>query len=194
FAALDGIAVTRGPGAFTGLRIGLAAARALGLAADSPVAAFTTLEVLAAAAGPGEQPLLVTIDSKRGDLFCQVFGPDGDARTEPRAIAPEDLAANLQGQGRSFRLAGDAMAVAAEALRSGGLCAICPEGGWLTLPDAAVLARLAAEHWPDALQDSHQGGDRFRPVPLYLRPPDAAVAADGGRLRPAAESLDGTPR
>ena len=76
FADLDGIAVTVGPGAFTGVRIGLAAAGAMAMAAGIPVIGLTSLEVVAAAhvgTAPTGRPLLVALDAKRADVYCQLF-------------------------------------------------------------------------------------------------------------------------
>jgi tRNA threonylcarbamoyl adenosine modification protein YeaZ len=78
--ALDGIAVGTGPGSFTSIRIGLAAARALALALDVPVAGVSTLDALAAGA-PGAMPV---IDARRGEVFALV---DGEARVLP----PDEL-------------------------------------------------------------------------------------------------------
>src|SRR5262245_1095256 len=76
FPALTAVAVTVGPGAFTGIRIGLAAARGIGLAADIVVTGVTTFAAVAEAVPEAEragQKLLVLLDSKRGDLFVQQF-------------------------------------------------------------------------------------------------------------------------
>ena len=77
YAALDRVAVTVGPGSFTGVRVGLAAARGLGLAAHKPVIGVMTTEVLAAAVAEAERKdgvhILAAIDTKRGDLYVQQF-------------------------------------------------------------------------------------------------------------------------
>ncbi len=72
------IAVTRGPGSFTGVRIGLATARMLGLALNIPVIGISTLDVIARA--HGDKSALFLIDTKRGDYYGQVGEGGGDAR------------------------------------------------------------------------------------------------------------------
>ncbi|MGB0681455.1 MAG: tRNA (adenosine(37)-N6)-threonylcarbamoyltransferase complex dimerization subunit type 1 TsaB [Magnetovibrionaceae bacterium] len=176
FPALDAVLVTRGPGAFTGLRIGLAAARGLALAADIPCFGLTTLEVLARQTGPGGEPLLVAIDSKRGDLFVQAFDPDGTALMKPEGLAPDRLSPELTKLGLAgpLRLAGDAAEKAALNL-AGFNCTMTG----ISHPDALALGELACSLYPLSAEE-------HPPSPLYLRPPDAKVPKDGGRLRPRA--------
>ena len=89
-ADLDLIAVTIGPGAFTGVRIGLAAAGAMAAAAGIPAVGLTTLEVVAAAQPPMGRPLLVALDAKRADVYCQLFDPALMPMTAPEAMLPAD--------------------------------------------------------------------------------------------------------
>ena len=87
-------AVTVGPGSVTGLRAGLAAARGLAMALARPCAGVTTLEAIAAAVPASSrrrEPLLVALDSKRGQLFVQVFDACGEASNNPGVCAPAEL-------------------------------------------------------------------------------------------------------
>jgi tRNA threonylcarbamoyladenosine biosynthesis protein TsaB len=174
---LDGIAVTVGPGAFTGVRIGLAAARAMGLAAECPVLGLTTLEVVAADAAPG-LPVLAAIDSKRADAYVQLFGPGGRPLAGPAALLPDAVPAYLMAGGLDagdIAIVGDGGRAVAPALTAAGYVVRPAEGAGL--PDIAVLGRLAAERW---MAVAPRLGDS-PPSPLYLRPPDATPP----KVRPA---------
>lgn len=177
---LNGIAVTVGPGAFTGVRIGLAAARAVGLAAGCPVLGLTTLEVVAAEAAPG-LPVLAALDSKRADAYVQLFDPDGRPLAGPAALMPDAVPAYLTAGGLDagdIALAGDGARAVAPRLTAAGY-AVRPSDG-AGLPDIAVLGRLAARRWREV---TPRLGDA-PPGPLYLRPPDATPP----RVRPAPRS------
>jgi len=174
---VDLIAVTVGPGAFTGMRVGLATARALALAAGVPCLGLTSLEVIAAGVGDTAGRLIVGLDSKRADLFVQVFDGSGRAMSEAAAVMPAALATWVSPYfmaTQSLTAAGDAAAdVVALLSEAGTACAPAD----VPYPDAAVLAQVAAVRWSP--------GDVVpRPAPLYLRPPDAVVPVNGGRLRP----------
>ncbi len=162
YDALDAIAVTRGPGTFTGLRIGLAAARGLALATGRPLIGRTTLEVIAAEAAkehPGV-PILAAIDARRGQVYAQSFRSDLSSDSEPRALTL-DAAANLVPNGRVI-YAGD-MARELNTVRPAPGVIASGSGQ----PDAAVLARLVASLPLPRSSD---------PVsPLYLRAPDAIL-------------------
>ena len=101
FTDLDLIATTVGPGGFTGLRIGLASARGLSLAAKRPLIGVTTLEAIARAQPARDIPLLVALDTKRADIYLQIFDPEGLPLTEPAALMPSDIA-NLLPDDRSL--------------------------------------------------------------------------------------------
>jgi tRNA threonylcarbamoyladenosine biosynthesis protein TsaB len=172
FADLDAIAVTVGPGAFTGVRIGLATAGAMAAAAGIPVIGLTTLEVVAAAQPADGPPCLVALDSKRADVYAQLFGgpPDGPLDT-PRAVLPDAIPALLPAG--PLALAGDGAAPVAAALRAAGRPYTALPGPGR--PEAPVLARLAAA------RAGRGNAAESPPRPLYLRPPDATPPAAKGR-------------
>jgi tRNA threonylcarbamoyladenosine biosynthesis protein TsaB len=167
FADLDAIVVTEGPGSFTGIRVGLAAARGLGLALGVPVLGVSTLLVHAASAAPAARELgasiMVIIDSKRADLFVQHFASDLAPLGDPHLVAVDDLAGEI-GQGRVI-VTGDA----AHLLTPPPPQAIMMPAGYPAILEVARLA-LAA----DAVSPA---------APLYIRAPDAARPIAGGRLR-----------
>ena len=154
FDRLDRIAVTVGPGSFTGLRVGIAFAKGLALALDKPAVGIGTLEALAAEAAGLVFP---AIDARRGQLYLQAF-EDGRALMAPDALSAEVAAARLAelSQGRPFTLVGSGAALLADV--APGAAIIAAEG-----PDARHVARLAAARAPGPLK------------PLYLRAPDAKL-------------------
>jgi len=182
YADLDVVAVTRGPGSFTGLRVGLAAARAISLAAACPALGLTALEVVAAATQPyvrSGEPILVSLDARRGAIYAQAFvleGEDVRATSEARRIEPGEAAGLLPRRGAVGRavgggvVVGDAAALVAAAVADGSFT-VAPSPA---LPDAAVLAALAATRIGRLGMPSGEP-----PTPLYLRPPGARRAADG---------------
>jgi len=182
FEDIDLLAVTRGPGTFTGLRIGLAAARGMALAADRPCVGVTTLAAVAAAVPAAEREgraVLAVIESKRADVYAQAFGPDGTPLSQPLAVLPCGLAevlAAIDGRDAGVVLVGDAGGRCADELKRCGAETIVSDAPGT--PDAAVVARIAAAAW------SPGSPPPLPPAPLYLRPPDAVVPKDGGRLRP----------
>lgn len=165
---LDCLAVTVGPGAFTGVRIGLAAAGGMAAAAGLPLIGLTTLEVVAAAEPSEGRPLLVALNSKRRDVYVQLFDAAGAALTAPQALLPEAISALLPGE--PIALAGDGCAPIADVLRQAGYdVRRLPGPG---RPDAVVLARLAAARTGDGAAFPAPG---TIPRPLYLRAPDVTL-------------------
>ena len=164
FTDLDGIGVTRGPGGFTGIRVALATARGLGLAAARPVLGITTFAAVAHSVDlpSGVGRLLVLIESKRRDLYAQLFADPGRALGEPAALLPEDLPA-FAGPG-SILLAGDGAARAAAVFGKDAMLAPGPGR-----PDAAAVAALAA----DML--TRDGPPSQAPSALYLRAADVSL-------------------
>lgn len=159
FAALDRIAVTRGPGSFTGLRIGLAAARGLGMAAGKPVIGIDRFALYrAGVAGRGAQnlPLLVVIDSRRSELFCQMYDAAGQAEGAAFLATASALAEKYEGT--KLAVTGDRVEILPDTLR--------PAYAALPVSEAAVCAWLASVGDP--------ADPRYAPRPLYLRAPDVS--------------------
>jgi tRNA threonylcarbamoyl adenosine modification protein YeaZ len=155
FRAIDRIAVTRGPGTFAGIRIGLSAARAYALALDVPAVGVETLDALAAEAGPDDEPLLAVIDARRDEVYARSFAPGGTPRDAAHATTLAVLAREVQpGPLRAIGSAAPALARV-----RGGVSIV----GAPPAPSIVAVARLgAAAPAPIAA-----------PTPLYLRPPDA---------------------
>ncbi|MGH6857936.1 MAG: tRNA (adenosine(37)-N6)-threonylcarbamoyltransferase complex dimerization subunit type 1 TsaB [Methylocella sp.] len=173
FASLGRVAVTVGPGSFTGLRVGIAAARAIGIACKIPVTGVSTLAALAAPLILEQKPGLVAaaIDARRGNVFFAAFGTDGRAVLPPR-IAPAREAMRALGAG-PVRLAGSgAPLLAIEALAAGTETWIARDNAGLDIVFVARLGLLA----DPALTP---------PRPFYLAAPGAKVP-EAARSQPAA--------
>ncbi len=164
---IERIAVGIGPGTFTGLRIGIATARALAQARGLPVAAVGSLAALArglAERAPG-RPRLALIDARRGEVFAALYDAAGEQLWEPATADPEALAERLAGLDRAPVAAGDGSLRFRHQLESAGV---------EVPPDADPAHRLAARHIC-ALAVTIEPGPPTDVKPAYLRRPDAEV-------------------
>ncbi|HUK60257.1 MAG TPA: tRNA (adenosine(37)-N6)-threonylcarbamoyltransferase complex dimerization subunit type 1 TsaB [Stellaceae bacterium] len=166
FADLDLLAVTVGPGSFTGIRIGLAAARGLALATGLSCLGVTSFAAVAAAVPPELRPLVVALDSRRDEIFVQCFRAENDPDA-PVIQRPEDAAKTLPRGG--LWLAGDAAGLLLPWLGPGAR--IVPRSDRI---EPGALARLAAAQW-------RPGEHPPRPQPFYLRAPDTTLPRTAAR-------------
>lgn len=154
---LDAFAATRGPGSFTGIRIGLGTVRGLAVATSKPVFGVTTLAAIAEAAGPGNSDRQPVMDAGRGELYTAVYDGAGSppiVRRAPGLQTIDEALVEAREQGRRL-IAGPGSEIAsAEAapLRLAGACG------------AIAMQRALAQPARESVL-----------APLYIRPPDALL-------------------
>ncbi len=170
-ADLDGLAVSVGPGSFTGLRVGLATVKALAMALDLPVAAVPTLDALAARLPFADAPVCPILDARKGEVYLSLYRwREGVMAREwdYLALAPELAAARL---------------IAPVILLGDGIEACRP---WLSRLGAGARVAPAAQRLPSAATVAGLGraalaaGAGVGPeslAPLYLRPSEAELKA-----------------
>jgi tRNA threonylcarbamoyladenosine biosynthesis protein TsaB len=151
--ALQAIAVSCGPGGFTGIRVGLATARAMALAIGCAIVGIGSFQALAATAARSGGPLgarnLVVLDSRRSELFTVELGADLQPLSQPALLLAEQIEARC-------RQGGVTLIADAELTQFAGL------GGLSAAADAVAVAELAMTR-----PELHLPAD-----PIYLRPPD----------------------
>ena len=173
FASFDRIAVTTGPGSFTGLRVGLSAARGIALAADKPVVGLTTLTAYAAPIvnEGGEHPVISAIDARHDHVYVQVVAGNGSSLLWPRLASIEE-ALDAARFGAPY-LVGNAAKILAERWPADAAKPIQADAQ--PAPDIAWVGWLGAAVSPDTAPAR----------PYYLRAPDAKPQKD--MLRHAAQ-------
>jgi tRNA threonylcarbamoyladenosine biosynthesis protein TsaB len=161
FGELEAIAVGVGPGTFTGLRIGIATARALASAGDLAVRPVSSLAALAE--GIDADARLALIDARRGEVFGALYGADGQRLWAPFVAAPEQVAERVREAGVVARAAGDGSIRFRGVLEAAGI-AVDADQSRAHVVRALHVCRLAqdvAGEPPEAV------------LPEYLRAPDA---------------------
>ncbi|MBO5996958.1 MAG: tRNA (adenosine(37)-N6)-threonylcarbamoyltransferase complex dimerization subunit type 1 TsaB [Alphaproteobacteria bacterium] len=148
-ADIDGVAVTVGPGSFTGVRIGLAAARAFGLALKVPVYGVTCFEAWAYHLG---RDCMVVLDSKRDDYFVQSFNVDGNPTSNPEILSADVLKTKLP-----FLAVGTGAQALSDEIGCQAVVKISPI--------AVATARIALTRLKNPMP----------PKPLYMREADVTV-------------------
>ena len=176
---LGRVGVTTGPGSFTGVRVGIAAARGLALALGIPAIGIGTLDALLEmpglemAGGAESGTIVACLDARRGEIYLSARAADSGRTLVPAdAMTPVAAARKLFADGvPPYRLIGSGAALLAEALERevpGSAVSILSDA---KAPDIAAVARLAAAAAPGR-----------PPVPLYLRGPDAKPQSGGVAL------------
>lgn len=163
---LDLVAVSAGPGSFTGLRVGMSIAKGIALATGCEVVAVPTLQALAMAAGPRPGPICPVLDARRGEVYAALFGGERHERLiDDCAVAPEDLVRAID---RPSVLLGDGVEPYLETWRR-----LIPQPvEFLSFsqfhPRGVTVARLALQLYRE------RGGDSLAElVPRYCRAPEA---------------------
>lgn len=172
--AIDLLVVGTGPGAFTGLRIGLAAMQGLAMTLNRPVIGVSALDALAAEAMPGGAAFLAPwMDAQRGEVFATlVVGRDGQTLETPIAAPPRDVLATFRAHigGESAVFIGDAVA------RDTGLIVEAGAGRWRTMAPpllAPALGRIGRVRLA-----SGEVGLPHQLSPIYVRRPDVEIERD----------------
>lgn len=169
FDTLDKLAVTTGPGTFTGVRVGVAAARGLALATSLPLIGRSSLWVMARGLASTEavvngHTILIAADARRGEVYWALFDAEGNEMRPPAASSPTDVVAKLPNS--QVVVAGSGASLIGQAAGEAGKEIsvvredLLPRAGWL----ATGAANLEAPSEP--------------PKPLYLRAPDAKPQTD----------------
>ena len=165
FEDLDGVAVGVGPGGFTGLRIGIATARALAHAHGVPVHPVSSLAALAA--GVDDRPALALIDARRGELFAGLYRAGTELR-EPWVDTPEAVAEAARSSGVAPLAVGDGSLRFRGLLEAAGI-EVAATDSELHVPRATWVCRLGSRVEPQP---------PGRVLPHYLRAPDAIPTSD----------------
>lgn len=185
-ADIEAVAVDHGPGLFTGLRVGLATARALAAGRGLPAVGVSSLEVLAYPWRRCRGLLASVVDAKRGEVFWAIYRADGTRLEQVRGPAvgtPAALAGELSrwaGDGRPLALGDGAWRYRAE-LSEVGAEVVPPEEIW---PSVDALGALGHEKLSE-------GAPTSLPMPLYLRQADVRIGWETLRGRAGAGELAG---
>jgi len=177
-ADLAAVAVSTGPGSFTGLRIGVAAAKGLAFSHETPLYGVPSLEVLAANASPGVETVCAVTDARRGEVFSALFSASGTVPVKTgkeRISTPEALAAVLP---RKTLVLGEIPAALADLLRGREADGLSLAPVHQNIPRAAVVALRG-----EALLLDRRPSETESLVPFYLRPSDAEANREAGETR-----------
>ena len=167
---LDAIAVAVGPGSFTGIRIGVSAAKGLAFAVDKPAVGVSTLAAMARNVAFSDGLIICAMDARRNQIYNALFEAKDcqlTRLTEDRAIALADLAEEIKEDTRPKIVVGDGARLCCEFLQNAGI-SCRPAPAHLIMQNAMSVALAAEEMAKDGLLVSAQDLQ-----PVYLRPAQA---------------------
>ncbi len=176
---LEGVAVSLGPGSFTGLRIGLGTAKGICFGTGLPLAGVPTLDAMAETVCPWDGNIVPVRDARRGEIYMATYlsrGSSVERTSDYRALAPEEVGreiAELVRRGRTL-VTGDALERYGELLRGmlPGEVVLVPKEQWM--PSPAVVAAIGVR-----LLGEGRTIDPGTSEPLYLRPSEAERGSTG---------------
>ena len=176
FGDVGAVAVDIGPGLFTGMRVGIASAKAIAQVLDVPIIGVTSLDILATAIGETDDVIACVIDARRGEVYWSLYRYiDSKLRqvSTPQASTVEECALQTIDRGQSTLFVGNGALRyrnEIELVVAGVLPSFQFADEMASLPTAVVLAQIAHER---ALRQEWQEADSL--VPEYLRLPDAEI-------------------
>ncbi len=163
-AQADAIAVSIGPGSFTGLRVGAMTAKTLAWALRKPVQPVSSLEAIAQNLAASPSDILVFVDARKGNVYSALFSPAGGGRlarvTEDELLPPEQALGRVHG---AAAVAGDGLKRYGQMADGAAAGKLEPAPAELWFPRADSVCRLAERQWPEGRVD-----DAHRLVPKYL--------------------------
>lgn len=171
WGCIDGIAVSMGPGSFTGLRIGLSTAKGLAMAADKEMVGVGTLDAMAVQFGVAAGLVCPVLDARKKEVYTALFRCGGNGALErisdDMAISPDDLCTMIK---EPVIMVGDGLAVYRELFRQGLGSLLIEAPAHLYYPRGAAVGVVGLEKWRrrDLL-------DRAAAVPSYVRASEAEI-------------------
>jgi len=171
------VAVDIGPGLFTGLRVGIATAKAIAQALRVPMIGLSSLDLLAFPLRHGAAMIATAVDARRGEVFCALYRPvpGGVQRVAPaRVCSPDELASELMAMGEDCLLVGDGALRYSECFDDARHLTLADSG--FAYPSASSLVELAH---PQAIREEFVQPSELKPV--YLRKSDAEINWEGRR-------------
>lgn len=170
-ARVDGLALSIGPGSFTGLRVGAATVKGLALALDVPVAPVPTLDALAANVPFAAAPVCALLDARKGEVYCALYRWDEGAMrrdSDYLALSPEAAVERLPSP---VIVLGDGVRACGPFLERAGVDALLAPPAQ-AMPSAATVAQIG-----EAMLRAGAGVPADAIEPLYLRPSEAELKA-----------------